>query len=988
MSRRSQSATRSLKGIRKGESPRLGHGHGHGHGERGEGVFKAMRYEETEKGLVPPRPVRSISGNRTGKSSSLSLDGPRDAIVGGGGARRGGGGGGGGEGGGGGGAGEAAAVAAWETGLYNHSGRPALAVPVNLDRPSTAPAPSSAPQWRQQQQQHQRQPPHQQHEQDFDFGFKRDSKCDSAIAHSPSPTEEVTTGPRATRSSPPLVQSSSQPLPPPPPSAAPTHDPHCVPSIVVEQDEDVAGPSEPSTIHTGARTSPFSRKRQKKPAAFRQRLARSASPPSTFRRMASFRGLQAALPVVATDDISLEDLASDQVEFSARGSLLFGGKKMQEFLRVQEEEDQARARASGIPAPLSLSPSDPPASSGLHPAVRTLSNPCKSGETATDSAVPGQESLQNGATTPIKEKRQGLVAGRRTPSMQMLQAAIHGGRVLSAEEMTFSMKVRSMYEYGDEKAANWGLPSARPLSPATSGHDTPETSMRESVTPEVVIHKTRSFEQGDKDDNWPLTDENRLSFVSKYSRTSNELAGGIEDWEDVDGSLVDRYGFIIPDRGDSSGSSQSRPEPGMQRVATALRMEAGKLRRPRERKLRRGLSSARSSRSQPAPSNESKRRPGSVYSTRSASSARTGKYPFRSRSTRLLAEASDMLTLPPGLEDIAENEKTGKTAPVQKQREWARGEKWQRMARPVKRDREGKGGGMLFDFDTSDPKLIERTWKGIPDRWRATAWHSFLSTSAKRRGSRTTDEELIGQFHKLQEMSCADDVQIDVDVPRTVQLHIMFRRRYRGGQRLLFRVLHAMALYFPKVGYVQGMASIAVTLLCYFDEEHAFVMMVRLWQLRGLESFFMEDFKGLMAALAEFEEDWLGKGDVAKQLDELGITSPTYGTRWYLTLFNMSVPFPAQLRIWDVFMLLGDAEATDGATIPPGNAFGGADLDVLHATSAALVDATRNILLESDFENAMKVLTSFVPVKDEDILMRVARAEYKMRKKRASHAKA
>ncbi|EMF12742.1 RabGAP/TBC [Sphaerulina musiva SO2202] len=882
MSRRSQSATRSLKGIRKGESPRLGHGHGHGHGERGEGVFKAMRYEETEKGLVPPRPVRSISGNRTGKSSSLSLDGPRDAIVGGGGARRAGGGGGGGEGGGGG-AGEAAAVAAWETGLYNHSGRPALAVP-------------------------------------------RDSKCDSAIAPSPSPTEEVTTGPRATRSSPPLVQSSSQPLPPPPPSAAPTHDPHCVPSIVVEQDEDVAGPSEPSTIHTGARTSPFSRKRQKKPAAFRQRLARSASPPSTFRRMASFRGLQAALPVVATDDISLEDLASDQVEFSARGSLLFGGKKMQEFLRVQEEEDQARARASGIP------------------------------------------------------KRQGLVAGRRTPSIQMLQAAIHGGRVLSAEEMTFSMKVRSMYEYGDEKAANWGLPSARPLSPATSGHDTPETSMRESVTPEVVIHKTRSFEQGDKDDNWPLTDENRLSFVSKYSRTSNELAGGIEDWEDVDGSLVDRYGFIIPDRGDSSGSSQSRPEPGMQRVATALRMEAGKLRRPRERKLRRGLSSARSSRSQPAPSNES--------NTRSASSARTGKYPFRSRSTRLLAEASDMLTLPPGLEDIAENEKTGKTAPVQKQREWARGEKWQRMARPVKRDREGKGGGMLFDFDTSDPKLIERTWKGIPDRWRATAWHSFLSTSAKRRGSRTTDEELIGQFHKLQEMSCADDVQIDVDVPRTVQLHIMFRRRYRGGQRLLFRVLHAMALYFPKVGYVQGMASIAVTLLCYFDEEHAFVMMVRLWQLRGLESFFMEDFKGLMAALAEFEEDWLGKGDVAKQLDELGITSPTYGTRWYLTLFNMSVPFPAQLRIWDVFMLLGDAEATDGATIPPGNAFGGADLDVLHATSAALVDATRNILLESDFENAMKVLTSFVPVKDEDILMRVARAEYKMRKKRASHAKA
>jgi len=59
------------------------------------------------------------------------------------------------------------------------------------------------------------------------------------------------------------------------------------------------------------------------------------------------------------------------------------------------------------------------------------------------------------------------------------------------------------------------------------------------------------------------------------------------------------------------------------------------------------------------------------------------------------------------------------------------------------------------------------------------------------------------------------------------------------------------------------------------------------------------------------------------------------------------------------------------------------DLDVLHATSAALIDATREILLDSDFENAMKVLTSWIPIKDEDLLMRVAKAEYKMRKKRA-----
>lgn len=289
---------------------------------------------------------------------------------------------------------------------------------------------------------------------------------------------------------------------------------------------------------------------------------------------------------------------------------------------------------------------------------------------------------------------------------------------------------------------------------------------------------------------------------------------------------------------------------------------------------------------------------------------------------------------------------------------------------------------MQFEFDTSDPKVIGRTWKGIPDRWRATAWHSFLSTSAKRRGPYASDDELIRQFHHLQETNSADDVQIDVDVPRTISMHVMFRRRYRGGQRLLFRVLHAISIYFPDIGYVQGMASAAATLLCYFDEEHTFVMMVRLWQLRGLERLFQNGFEGLMNALGEFQKEWLGTGDVARTLEELGIDATAYGTRWYLTLFNLSLPFAAQLRIWDVFMLLGDATPQGGRGAS--QEFGGADLDVLHATSAALIDATRDIILTSDFENVMKVLTSFIPIKDEDLLMRVTKTEWKLRKKRVA----
>lgn len=74
---------------------------------------------------------------------------------------------------------------------------------------------------------------------------------------------------------------------------------------------------------------------------------------------------------------------------------------------------------------------------------------------------------------------------------------------------------------------------------------------------------------------------------------------------------------------------------------------------------------------------------------------------------------------------------------------------------------------------------------------------------------------------------------------------------------------------------------------------------------------------------------------------------------------------------------LSNAPTTTGS---PKSFNGG--LDVLHAASAALVDGTRDILLHSDFENAMKVLTSWIPVNDEELLMRVAKAEWNLHRKK------
>jgi len=575
---------------------------------------------------------------------------------------------------------------------------------------------------------------------------------------------------------------------------------------------------------------------------------------------------------------------------------------------------------------------------------------------------------------------------RTQPTPRLNVPSGRTSRVLSADDETLSQKVRSMYDAGGETVLDL---TAETVVEEDEGEIEPS---RGSLTPteNKAVPRTPTI-------------SNRGQNLSV--RQTYEVAGGIEDWEDVEDGGVDRYGFILPKKAESRASNNSPSafdSPGQHRVTPAL-LEASSSPR-RIRSIRRSPSAARSSRSAVTGGLGSgmQKSPASIYSYRSNNSLSqatgtiryaTNRLPYN-KNRRWMDEAGDMLTLPPGLAQLAEQNDDGKVAMVLKKKEWEREEKWRKMGRTG--NLSTKGGGMLFDFDPKDPKVISRTWKGIPDRWRASAWYSFLAASAKRHKESLKDDELIQEFHRLQEENSADDVQIDCDVPRTINSHIMFRRRYRGGQRLLFRVLHALSLFFPETGYVQGMAAITATLLCYYDEEHAFIMTARLWQLRGLQRLYQDGFDGLMEALDDFKLNWLRNGEVAHKLvgsvqetlrrirantlnqDELVIPPTSYGTRWYLTLFNYSIPFPAQLRVWDVFMLLGDVSNS----VDPKTAFG-ADLDVLHATSAALIDATREILLDSDFENAMKVLTSWIPVKDEDLLMKVAYAEWKLRKKRS-----
>lgn len=127
-----------------------------------------------------------------------------------------------------------------------------------------------------------------------------------------------------------------------------------------------------------------------------------------------------------------------------------------------------------------------------------------------------------------------------------------------------------------------------------------------------------------------------------------------------------------------------------------------------------------------------------------------------------------------------------------------------------------------FKDNVTPGALRRRVFKGIPDSWRPVVWplllrlrasSSIATTSTTTSShSNSSSSELAQHFAQLQTVPSQYDVQIDLDVPRTMNGHQTFFTRYGQGQVQLFQVLHAISLY-SECGYCQGMGPIAATFL-------------------------------------------------------------------------------------------------------------------------------------------------------------------------------
>jgi len=308
-----------------------------------------------------------------------------------------------------------------------------------------------------------------------------------------------------------------------------------------------------------------------------------------------------------------------------------------------------------------------------------------------------------------------------------------------------------------------------------------------------------------------------------------------------------------------------------------------------------------------------------------------------SRKSRAVTSAS---TSPPTLSSLP--------LPRPPLREAERMEKWGRMLEPRLRD----AGGNIQTWGVNPAKqhkVSRRAYKGIPDRWRSGAWLALIGNFA--RGGKD-QETLSSDYLEALEKPSQYDIQIDLDVPRTINGHVLFRTRYGLGQRSLFHVLHSFSLYCGRCGYCQGMGPIAAMLLCYFAPERAYAALVHLHDAYRMHDIFSPGFPGLLESIYVQErimEELMPAVYAAFKKHTISTTS--YATKWYITLFANSVPFQTHLRLWDVFL------------------YEGPDLFVIVAISIIWAYQDHITAESANFETALSLLSSFFVPEDEDVYL-------------------
>ena len=212
---------------------------------------------------------------------------------------------------------------------------------------------------------------------------------------------------------------------------------------------------------------------------------------------------------------------------------------------------------------------------------------------------------------------------------------------------------------------------------------------------------------------------------------------------------------------------------------------------------------------------------------------------------------------------------------------------------------------VILRFDWSN-KHFQKQFKAklrtdlncMPSYFYGTIWKKLVHS--QRNGSVLS---MLEYQDLLTETTFKFESEIRRDIHRTFPQLKFFREANSIGQQELFKVLKAVSIQNPEVGYCQGMGFIAGILLSHMCELDAFNVLSVLMdgEMGGLYKPGLPLLPKYLSQLSGMIESEIP--NLFAHFQQVGIDVSMFGSQWVLSLFIYSLSFPKAVTLFNLFLI-------------------------------------------------------------------------------------